>query len=86
MHVHVSGGPFRPYWFPASPALGIGVTACTPMEAQLLAQSALPLLPPGSTLTGEMLEGVDARAPALSPVLPTAGPLDVHGVWYPHGR
>jgi hypothetical protein len=50
-HVDDPAGPFHRYWLPASAALGIGVTACTPDEALLLAAGAMVLPPPGAALS-----------------------------------
>ena len=85
MRIHVSAGPFQQYWFPATHGLGIGVTACTVIEAELMARSAISLLPPGSLLTGEVVENVNLRELDARPVLPCCGPPSMHGVWYPYG-
>jgi hypothetical protein len=55
-HVDDPAGPFHRYWLPASAALGIGVTACTPDEALLLAAGAMVLPPPGAALSEEIVE------------------------------
>jgi hypothetical protein len=83
MLIHCPTGPFRQYWLPAAPDLGVGVTACTLAEAEVLAQGALQFLAPGSALTGEILEDVDASTLDAERVLPRMGATCVHGVWYP---
>lgn len=40
--VHHLEGPYRRFWFPATRGFGIGVTACTELEAAMLANSTLP--------------------------------------------
>jgi hypothetical protein len=84
-HVHDPAGPFHSYWLPASPGLGIGVTACTADEALLLAGGALALLPPGAVLSEEIVE-VGGGDPDDASALPAGIRASrVHGVWYPRG-
>ena len=83
MRIHSSAGPFHQYWLPTTTGFGVGVTACTLMEAELLAENALSLLPPGATFTGEILEDVNVAAPEVQHRLPRMSAPSVHGVWYP---
>lgn len=72
----------RHYWFSASHALGIGVTAPDAGTAWFAAKAALHRLPPEATRTGQYITDVDPYALGLgelttSPTLPR--------VWFPPG-
>lgn len=79
------GGPrtLRRYWFAATEGYGIGVTAFDDTEAQAMAVSALDLLPPGASLTGEVVENVDLDSLDPVHVRGAMGSPVMRGVWFP---
>lgn len=83
LHSHRANGPYRQFWFPATRGGGIGVTACSELEALQLALNALPLLPAGAVLTGEPVLDVDVAALDPEHIRPRMGEPATHGVWFP---
>jgi hypothetical protein len=84
METSLSSRLLRRYWFPASAALGVGVTAWSLEDAVSLATGALHLLPAGATIS-HPIEDVDINALDQNHVVPNMGPCNFRGVWYPRG-
>lgn len=83
MRRHGGSRTLRRFWFVATDGYGIGVTAFDATEAQAMAMSALDLLPPGASLTGEMVEDVDLATLDAAHVRGEMGSPVMRGVWFP---
>ena len=70
-----------PFWFNTSTGLGYGVTAASQNEAmQLLSRYGYPRS--GEKVT-TVIPSVALANLDQSHVIPNAGPMTVHGVWFP---
>ena len=72
----------RPYWFPLSSGLGIGVTADSDSAARLMAEATRLQHFPDAEFSGFV---PDVNIASLDPtrVIPHIGPRDRPGVWFP---
>jgi len=60
----------RRYWLPATRGFGIGATTVDRGADRIIARGAMDRLPPGSELTGEIIEDVDIRTLDANHVIP----------------
>ena len=72
----------RRFWFPLSRGFGIGVTAATENEAREMAEQTRERYFADAAFTG-FVPDVEISSLDQRHVVPNAGPVVVHGVWYP---
>ena len=72
----------RRFWFPIPGHLGIGVTAASRAEAEVLASAAAKQLRWQFTAAG-VVENVDIRDLDQNHVVPNMTPPNWRGVWFP---
>jgi hypothetical protein len=72
----------RRFWFPIPGHLGIGVTAASRAEAEVLASKAAAELQ-WSFIAASVVEDIDVRDLDQGHVVPNMAPPDWRGVWFP---